>query len=45
VTFPPEAAVVVAIVVTAVVVRTGITTGLVVNGKSFPYAVPALLVA
>ena len=43
--FPPEAAVVRVIEVTAVVVRVGITIWLVVNETSFPYAVPALLVA
>jgi hypothetical protein len=43
--FPPETAVVRVIEVTAVVVTVGTTTGLVVNVSSFPYAVPALLVA
>jgi hypothetical protein len=45
ITFPPETAVVKLIEVTAVVVIVGATTGLVVNETSFPYAVPALLVA
>ena len=44
VTFPPETAVVKVIEVTAVVVRVA-AVGLVVNETSFPYAVPALLVA
>ena len=43
--FPPEIAVVRVIPVIADVVRVGTTIGLVVNDKSFPYAVPALLVA
>ena len=43
--FPPETAVVRVIEVAAVVVRVGTTIGLVVNVISFPYAVPALLVA
>ena len=43
--FPPDTAVVKVIEVTAVVVRVGTAIGLVVNETSFPYAVPALLVA
>jgi hypothetical protein len=43
--FPPETAVVKAIEVTAVVVRAGTTSDVVVNVTSLPYAVPALLVA
>jgi hypothetical protein len=43
--FPPETAVVKVIEVTAVVVRVAAPTGLVVNETTFPYAVPALLVA
>jgi hypothetical protein len=43
--FPPETAVVIAIEVAAVVVRVGTTIAVVVNERSFPYAVPALLVA
>jgi len=42
---PPDTAVVNVIDVIAVVVRVGTTIGLVVNVSSFPYAVPALLVA
>ena len=44
-TFPPEAAVVKVIPVTAVVVTVGTATESVVNGTSAPYAVPALFVA
>jgi hypothetical protein len=43
--FPPETAVVTLIEVTAVVVSVGITAAVVVNERSFPYPVPALLVA
>jgi len=43
--FPPETAVVKVIEVTAAVVRVGTTIELVVNVSSFPYDVPALLVA
>ena len=43
--FPPETAVVKVIEVTAVVVRVASTIWPVVNETSFPYAVPALLVA
>jgi len=43
--FPPEIAVVKVIEVTATVVSVGTTIGVVVNDTSFPYAVPALLVA
>ena len=43
--FPPETAVVKVIELAIVVVRVGTTTGLVVNDISFPYAVPAVLVA
>jgi hypothetical protein len=43
--FPPVAAVVKVTPVTAVVVRVGTTIGLVVNGTSDPYAVPAPFVA
>jgi hypothetical protein len=43
--FPPETAVVKVIAETSVVVRVGITIGVVVNVTSFPYAVPTLLVA
>jgi len=43
--FPPETAVVIVIEVTAAVVRVGTTIVEVVNETSFPYAVPALLVA
>jgi len=42
---PPETAVVVVIKETAVVVRVGTTISLVIKETSFPYAVPALLVA
>ena len=42
---PPEIAVVKVIEVAAVVVRVAGTTAIVVNVASFPYAVPALLVA
>jgi hypothetical protein len=42
---PPETADVKVIEETASVVRVGRTIGLVVNVRSFPYAVPALLVA
>jgi hypothetical protein len=42
---PPEVAVVNVIEVTAVVVRVGTTIAVVVKDSSFPYAVPALLVA
>jgi hypothetical protein len=43
--FPPEIAVDKVIEVGEVVVRAAAVIGLVVNEKSFPYAVPALLVA
>jgi hypothetical protein len=43
--FPPETAVVRVIELTAVVVREGTTSDVVVTITSFPYAVPALLVA
>jgi hypothetical protein len=43
--FPPETAVVKVMEVTAVVVRVETAIGLVVNMSSFPYAVPAPLVA
>jgi hypothetical protein len=43
--FPPEMAVVKVSPVIASVVRVGTTIGLVVNGTSAPYAVPALFVA
>ena len=42
---PPEVAVVCVMAVKAVVVRTGNVTGVVTNEISFPYAVPAALVA
>ena len=42
---PPVTAVVKVIEVAAVVVRVGTATGLVVNETSFPYAIPARLVA
>jgi hypothetical protein len=42
---PPETAVVSVIEVASAVVRVGTTIGLVVNKTSFPYPVPALLVA
>ena len=46
VTFPPPVAVVVAIALMADVVKIGTaTTAVVLNDTSFPYAVPALLVA
>jgi uncharacterized protein involved in propanediol utilization len=46
VTFPPLVAVVVAIALMADVVKIGTaTTTVVLNDNSFPYAVPALLVA
>jgi len=43
--FPPETAVVKAMDATALVESVASTTGFVVNGTSFPYAVPALFVA
>jgi hypothetical protein len=42
---PPETAVVRVISVIATVETTGATSAVVVNETSFPYAVPALLVA
>ena len=44
-TFPPDVAVVRVIAEATAVVRVGTTTAVVVNERSFPYAVPALLVA
>ena len=46
ITFPPPVAVVVAIPLIADVVKIGtVTAAVVLNDNSFPYAVPALLVA
>ena len=42
---PPEVAVVSVMAVTSAVVTVGATSAVVVNETSFPYAVPALLVA